>query len=314
MQLPKTDGRRRAPLFLRLVTPQFRVGRLNKLQPAPNSVFILSTGRTGTVYLADLLNQLDGVVALHEPKPSRVLNAWTTAFLEGRISVDFMTAALAGKRRKTFKNVHAKRLYVESNNFIAGFADALGAVFDDPVVVHLVRDPRDFITSLTNRGDDRGIRKLFNKYVPYWAYVPEGVKKRQLNALTRAAYRWVAINEYLDDFGTRSRNCHFFKFEDVFDREHPDQLHELLRAIGLTNRDISRLDFAAKSRPAQPRFSLLDRPSDSANRSKHAAMAPWREWTAAERQEVDRICGPLMRRYGYGSEPEWQVSAEGDGQ
>ena len=313
MRLVKTSASRsRAPLFLRVVTPLLRPRPVTRLHPAQRTTFILSTGRTGTVYLADLLNQLSGVLALHEPKPSRVLNAWTTAFLEGRISPDFMASALAVKRTKTLKNIGAKRLqlYVESNNFIAGFADAAVQVFEVPTIIHIVRDPRDFATSLTNRGDDAGLRGFFNRFVPYWAYMPNGVKKRELNALTRAAYRWTAINEYLSDYGRTHQNYHFFKFEEVFDKQNPAVLKQLLQAIGLSAEEVAGLDFAAQAKPKQPRFSLLDRPNDSTNKSKHQAMLPWRDWTDADRRALERICGPLMRRYGYGAEADWRGSVE----
>jgi hypothetical protein len=304
MRQPSDGGSRTAPLFLRLVTPLLRARPTSKLQPAATTTFVLSTGRTGTVYIADLLNQLDGVVALHEPKPSRVLNAWTTAFLEGRVAGRFMATALFVKRRKTLKNIRAD-LYVESNNFIAGFADALHDVFENPTVIHLVRDPRDFATSLTNRGDDRGLRGFFNRYVPCWAYVPAGLKKRQLTPLTRPAYRWVAINEYLNTYGKSHPNYHFFKFEEVFGKNDQTELKRLLRAIGLGTKQISQLDFQAKARSDQPKFSLLDRPSTSTNASKHQTMPKWRDWSAEQRHAFEKICGPLMREYGYGEEPEW---------
>lgn len=304
MRQSSSGGSQTAPLFLRLVTPMLRARSVSALRPAPKTTFVLSTGRTGTVYLADLLNQLDGVVALHEPKPSRVLNAWTTAFLEGRVAARFMTAALFAKRRKTLKNVRAE-LYVESNNFIAGFADALHDVFETPTVIHLVRDPRDFATSLTNRGDDIGLRGFFNRYIPCWAYVPDGLKKRQLTQLTRPAYRWVAINEYLSAYGKGRQNYHFFKFEEVFDKNDQTELKRLLRAIGLNAKQIAELDFEAKARSDQPKFSLLDRPSTSANASKYQAMPKWRDWSAEQKRTFDKICGPLMREYGYGDEPEW---------
>lgn len=293
-----------APLFLKVVTPVIRSRRVTKIQPANESVFILSTGRTGTVYLADILNQVNGVLAVHEPKPSRVLNAWTTAFLEGLVSNDYMATALASKRRKTLKNVRVTR-YVESNNFIAGFADALPIVFNNPTIIHLVRDPRDFATSLTNRGDDTGIRKFFNRYVPYWAYVPKGVKKRELDALTRAAHRWVAINKYLNTFGQSYDKYHYFTFEEVFNRKDPGAITPLLSAIGLSEAEIAGIDFAAKPRKEESRLRLLDKPVDSTNRSKHQHMQPWRNWSKQECQQLDAICGDLMREYGYGNEPEW---------
>lgn len=294
-----------APLFLRLVTPQLFAGKPSRLSPAKKSVFILSTGRTGTVYLADILNQLDGVLAAHEPKPSRVLNAWTTAYLEGKVADRFMAAALAGKRQN-LANLDLE-FYVESNNFIAGFASSLDQVFKNASVIHIVRDPRDFVTSLTNRGDASGIRGLFNKYVPYWAYRPKGVRKSKLTAYTRPAYRWMAINQFLSDWGkNHPSNYHFFKFEEVFDKKNPVKLKPLLRAIGLTDKQISRLDFAAKPRPAKASFSLLDKPASSQNQSKIQIMAKWRNWSQADKQAVADICEPLMRRYGYGGEPDWQ--------
>lgn len=295
----------RAPLFLRLVTPVLSAKPVERIHVAPKTVFILSTGRTGTVYLADLLNQLDGILALHEPKPSRVLNAWSTAVLENKASGEYLAAALADKRHKTLQNTKVK-LYVESNNFIAGFADVLGQVFDNPTVIHIVRDARDFVTSQTNRGDDTGLRRLINRYVPYWAYVPKGEKRLSLDALSRAAHRWTAVNTYLDEFGRRSKNYHFFKFEDVFNKSDKSELLRLLKAMGLSPKQISKLDFDAKPERHQPKFSLLDRPTDSANKSKLERMKPWRDWAKTDAKRLDAICGPLMKTYGYGKEPVWQ--------
>lgn len=297
-----------APLFLRLVTPRLTANRPTKLKPAKKNVFILSTGRTGTVYLADILNQMDRVLAVHEPKPSRALNAWTTAYLEGKVADKFMAATLAAKRRKNVAGLSLD-LYVESNNFIAGFASVLDQVFENAEVVHIVRDPRDFVTSLTNRGDSTGLRGLFNKYVPYWAYVPKGVKKRQLTPYTRPAYRWVAINRYLSDWGKKHPGSyHFFKFEEVFDKKEPAKLKPLLKAIGLSDRQISQLDFAARAREQKQGFSLLDKPASSQNQSKVQTMAKWPDWSATNKQAVSQICAPLMTQYGYGGEPNWPAA------
>jgi hypothetical protein len=297
--------RRPTPLFLRIVTPLFWGAKAERLHPAPKTTFILSTGRTGTVYLADLLNQTEGVLSVHEPKPSRVLNAWTTAFLEGLIPVSDMAAALAGKRRKSLGDTRVK-LYIESNNFISGFADALDQVFDNPTVIHIIRDPRDFVTSLINRGDASGIRGLFNKYVPFWAYVPTGLKKRDLSDYTRPAYRWAAMNNYLEEYGKTHQNYHRFKFEDIFNKKDNSALLDLLSAAGLSQAQIKKLDFTARQRAGQPKFSLLDRPSDSSNQSTRQHMKPWREWAEADARQVQEICGNLMKRYGYGGEREWQ--------
>lgn len=294
-----------APFFLKLVTPQLRAHTISeKLRPGKSNVFVLSTGRTGTVFVANLLEQVEGIDARHEPKPSRVLNAWTTAYLEGKVSDKFMAAALASKRRK-LADVN-KDIYVEMNNFVAGFAGAANDVFENAHIIHIVRDPREFITSLTNRGDDDGIRRLFNKYVPYWAYLPKGVKKHDLTALNRAAYRWVAINQYLSDWGkTHPKQYHFFKFEDLFSRSDAHKIDPLLKAIGLTKSRLAGLNYSPQSHYKKPRFSLLDRPIDSTNSSSRQEMAKWPDWSRSDKQKVEQICGPLMKKYGYGGEPNW---------
>ncbi|MCA9325296.1 sulfotransferase domain-containing protein [Candidatus Saccharibacteria bacterium] len=298
---------RRAPLFLRLVPSQLSAGGVKRLHPAPRTTFVLSTGRTGSVYLADLMNQLDDVVSLHEPKPSRILIAWTSAFLEGHVSRDYMSAVLANKRRKLLADVETG-LYVESNNFISGFADSLEDVFDNPTVIHVVRDPRDFVTSQTNRGDSSGLRGFLNKYVPYLAYTPEGKKQRQLDALERGAYRWEAINKYLSDYGNRNPNrYHYFKFEEVFDKKNKSEMKRLLKACGLSTKQISELDFEDRStQHAQSGFSILDKPQDSSNSSRVERMKKWREWSDEDAKRLQVVCGPLMKQYGYGNEPEWR--------
>ncbi len=293
-----------APLFLKLVTPQLIAGRPRKLAPAKRSVFVLSTGRTGTVFLAGLLDQVSSVISAHEPKPSRVLNAWTTAYLEDKVSDKFMAAVLANKRRRLAAT--NKDIYIEMNNFIAGFAEAASEVFENASVIHIVRDPRDFITSLTNRGDDEGIRKFFNKYVPHWAYVPRGVKKRNLDAFSRAAYRWVAINQCLSDWGKRNPDrYHFFKFEDILDHKDPHKIDPVLEAIGLTKKQIKELNYTPEPHYQKVKFSLIDRPIDASNTSSRQAMAKWRDWRDNDKKRVAEICGPLMKQYGYGGEPEW---------
>lgn len=294
-----------APLFLKLVTPQLTARATGKkLSPGKKNVFILSTGRTGTVYISSLLDQVKGVISAHEPKPSRVLNAWTTAFLEGKVSDKFMAAALAGKRQKLGRR--HQDIYVEMNNFVAGFAAAADETFTNTKIIHIVRDPRDFITSLTNRGDNDGIRLLFNKYVPYWAYVPKGAKKRNLTAVSRAAYRWVAINEYLNDWGKQHADKYqLFKFEDILSHADPKKIDPVLSAIGLTKSQINKLNYSPTSRYKKARFSPIDRPIDANNTSSRQIMAKWPEWSDADKRLVAKICGPLMKTYGYGGEPDW---------
>ena len=63
-----------------------------------DTFFILSTGRTGTQFLAKRLNDEPQVYAVHEPKPSRRLRLWTVAFFEGHINNTEMRDVLSRLR------------------------------------------------------------------------------------------------------------------------------------------------------------------------------------------------------------------------
>jgi hypothetical protein len=293
MQQSSLSGNNKAPLFLKLVTPAVRARSITKLKPAKSSVFILSTGRTGTKFLADVTNQLPGIDARHEPKPTLVLQAWTSAFLEGKVSDDYMRSVLYGKRHKLLKDVDVD-IYIESNHFIDGFVTHLNDVFENPTIIHIVRDPRDFITSMINRGNDSGLKLLINKYVPYWAYAPAGVKRHKMTALQREAEHWQAMNRVLSEYGKSHDNYHFYKFEDVFSADKPKLLKDLYKKMGLSDKQIAQLD--------------MDRAEK--NKSRIAAMPAWQEWSAADRKQVQAICGDLMATYGYGTEAEWLQSVK----
>jgi len=268
-----------APFFLRLVTPFFHASDIHKLTPAPRVVFILSTGRTGTKYIGDLLNQLPGVVSVQEPRPSRVLQAWTSAFLESKVSRDVMANVLYNKRVKLLGHPRGN-LYVESNHFIDGFIDVLPEVFDNPIVIHIVRDPRTFVPSMINRGNDHGWKLLINKYVPFFAYAPEGVKRSAMTPIERESYHWVGMNRVLADYGAKHpENYHLFKFEGIFESKN---FRELLSTIGITNEQYSQLKLDTYKNP-----------------SRYNRMPKWEEWSKADQKVLLKICGPLMKKYGY---------------
>ncbi len=287
MQSTKKSSGSRAPWLLKIITPLFSL-RYKKLQkPGLKPIFILSTGRTGTTFLADFLHQYGNITAVHEPKPSRILRMWSMACLEGRVSPNYMAAAFSKKRQKLLNHVHAP-IYIESNPFIVGFVDVLKELFDDPIIIHVVRDPRTYTTSSINHGNTVGLKSFFNKYVPFWVYTPKGHKQSQLEPAFRAAEHWQITNQTLRDYGKSNKNYYMFKFEEVFvgDRE---KLGDLLKIIG-----------APKNALNEFKNSKVPR-----NKSKHRQIKAWQDWPEPTRQQIKKICGPLMKTYGYGKEKDW---------
>ncbi len=263
-------------------------------------VFILSTGRTGTKFLAEFLNSnYEDVVALHEPKPSYLLRIYSHAYLDGKVSSERMARLLRRKRRRLLQAVAANRLYVESNPFLVGFIDVLDSLTPEPIIIHIVRDPREFVRSAINHGSATGKKKLASTLIPCWFPNVRGVldcdRQEKISPIARFAGQWVLVNRKLAQSGKRYPGYHLLRYEDIFD-EHYSGLRQLCRILGLEFPD------ASESRVA---------PSQRINRSRLQQIGRWQNWTRAQCAELHRICTPLMQQYGYGHEADWlaRVSA-----
>ena len=256
----------------------------------PRTALILSSGRTGTRFLAEYFDaNFEGVVARHEPRPARSMRLASNAHLSGVLPRRAMVWMLRRKRRHHIDPIRAE-LYIEANPFLSGFIRVLGDVFEEPTVIHVVRDPREQVRSSLNHGTGSGLKALANRFAPYW--YPDAAGILQLRAASgwfgRAACFWTLINRELEQGGAGCAGYHRFKFEDVFDATSSG-LRAMCGALGLDYRDSTRrLDPSTRINPGR-----LDR------------LPPWREWSPEQCAELHRICSPLMCEYGYGSEPEW---------
>ena len=261
-------------------------GRLEKV------VFIVSTGRTGTMALARYFNTCYGrVKAVHEPRPSWRLRVVSNRYLCGRLSKKDLVRALIRYRRKPLERVQ-QPLYIEANNVLHGFLDAFDDVFEAPLIVHVVRDPRTYIRSWINFGVFRGLKGLVSRLFRSWLLRPGTYEEnparlwREMRPAERLAWYWNAINSELsrgkDLFGERYLHV---RFEDVFG-DDGNQLMRLARWIGL---------------PDTP--SLLEEfRKGKINASPDRGFAPWEEWDRDLKLRVLSLCGPLMAQYGYVTE------------
>jgi hypothetical protein len=189
----------------------------------------------------------------------------------------------------------APPLYVESNPFLAGFVEVLGEAFDDPIVIHVVRDPRDHARSSLNHGTGSGWKGLANRFVPFW--YPNVQRILELPSrpswLGQAAGVWTIFNRMLSEAGPRYGRYHLLKYEELFDASG-DGLRQLCGWLGLSYHD------AGLTIEADQRI----------NASRRNVAPPWREWPAVWCRELHDICGPLAEQLGYGDEPEWRERLE----
>lgn len=279
------------PYILSLITP-YRPSS-NSVQKLPGkNVFIVSSGRTGTKFIADYFGQMDGVSAVHEPKGSRLLRMWTTAKVEGRVTDDDLARVLYQKRSSV--KSHKSAIRIESNPYLSGFSGILDEVFENSTIIHIVRDPRTYVKSALDHGNADGIKNIFNSYVPFWyPDVAEIIKNgRSITPKLRAAYYWKIINELLLEEGSKQKNYHHLKFEDIFD-ESGKGLDKLGKIIGV------EVNLSKDNLP------------QAINKSRGTTIDDWQSWSSNECRDLDKIWQPLTKKYGYCQEKAWKDKISG---
>lgn len=255
----------------------------------PRTVWIVSSGRTGTQFLARYFDaNFPGVIARHEPSPRVRTRIVANAYARRACSHGRVVSLLRRKRRGI--DALAADVYIESNPFLWGAIRVLDEVFESPMVVHVVRDPREQVRSSLNHGTSSGLKSIANRWLPYWYPSTSEVGG---DWIERASGMWTAVNEFLGEAGAACSSYRVVRYEDLFDENHSG-LRELCEWIGL--------EFRGAGAPVDPAQRI--------NPGAKRVLGNWGEWSDAQCAAVHRITAPLMAAYGYGVEPAWRSRVE----
>jgi hypothetical protein len=255
-------------------------------------IFIVSSGRTGTKAIAQHLSRCyPEVFAVHEPAPSWRLRMATTRAICGRAKKEELIGLLVKLRRNLIERV-SQPIYVESNPYLSGFVEVLGEVFENPLVVHVVRDPRTYVRSAVNFGAFRGLKKLASEVWPNWFPKPEmcvderiqsGLQWAKMDEIERLSWFWTVVNNHIS-VGKRVHGDRYLQigFEKLFS---PDGggLSRLTSWMGLPESDALRAE-ANKER---------------VNASRGNQLPAWEKWGLVDQSKLLEFCGRLMEVYGY---------------
>ncbi len=286
--------------------------------------FIVSGGQTATAYLGYVLGKfIPDAHSVHEPDLSdgltlrtlnnlREFNLWQ--LMLGRylrrsgirnIAHDYMsgtcgfdeTVRAVRQQRDDWHAAQSKPFIIESYSQWYGVLDPLRVAYPDAKVLAILRDPRDWVTAWMDfhrhhdeigagtRSEQQVITPSIvgdNKWEPYW---------RHMSSFEKLCWEWAQVYKRVDNFIARDSNCLLVRYEDLFSPQEflsavyflcdqPDHVYRY------------RVDFAKLS-------------ARRLARAEHAA--PWFDWSPEQAQFIDGLCGPMMRKYGYGQEEAWQA-------
>lgn len=289
-------------------------------------VFIASGGRTGTQFFGNMLKTvIDDCWSEHEPDMLEGLSALTLARIHrfglwhmvfGRVATvtgvrplghRLLTGAMSEEKcahrlRQSRIRYHAtirEPLVVESYSRWWMFAGRIHRIWPGAKTVGIIRDPRTWIVSWL-RHNPRCHNGNWKDLFPPGPLTPQllgetewAARWEMLGPYGKLAWDWRTIYSNLDRASAENApDVRLFRFEDLFDPDH-GAMRELVEFI---------TDHGAR------KYRVHDLKGFAAS-VRNASSGPrreWPDWTADEARLLDELCGPLMRRYGYGVEPEWQ--------
>jgi hypothetical protein len=253
-------------------------------------VFILSTGRSGSKFIANLLDWAPNISAFHEPRPT--LEYFSNYAYHHREQKEILSKMIDSARMESILEIFIKdKIYVESNQCVTFFAPAIAELFKKSKFVHITRHPGDFIRS--------AVRKGWHKNDSIWesGRIKTGDRNRWagMDQIERLAWLWNSANRFIEDFkgAIEKKRTAFFKFEDL--TSGADSVHELLHFIGGQNIPNDKIKELQGARVNELYIGINEPP----NMKKVESFPHYNEWEQELKDKVKKHTLELVTLYKY---------------
>lgn len=294
-------------------------------------VLIASGGRTGTQFLGDNLSKIiTDCFSVHEPDMYKGIcnpQTWQALYdfgfyhmIIGRIlgktgirnlNQQYLTASKSDdalikaikQHRTQYLNRKKQGLIIESYYQWFGLYPLAEKAFPHVKFIGIIRDPRNWITSWMNHINTHHTNNDWVNNLGFSRLSSNNIKPsnhlssldwKTLSPFEKNCWDWAIIAEQLLHHDKTYEQAKLFRFEDLFLSENKQAFIEEMLEFA-TN-------FPDKSFPYEIDMALF---SQKQNASKKNVFSSWKDWSPELCQQLDHICGPLMRELGYGAEPQW---------
>jgi hypothetical protein len=256
-------------------------GARSLVRPDERLVFVLGSPRSGTTFLAEAIGAVPGFVDLGEVAPLKAAVPQLYGLPEAEVTERVRRTLDRIRRLSLIGRLRA----VEQTPETAFILPAALAAFPQARAVHIVRDGRDVVCSLLERGwlsakragsDDAGLP--YGARARFWVEPERSDEFERTNEATRAAWAW---RRYVTAARSVSQRTLEVRYESLAgDR----------RGVGRAIAE--HLDVPLEAVLA----NLAGAHAESVGRYRS-------DLSAEQLADVEREAGPLLRELGYGEAP-----------
>jgi hypothetical protein len=249
-----------------------RLGRLND-----RLVFVVGSPRSGTTFLAGALGSLPGFVDLGEVAPLKAAVADLVELQPDEAARRLRRLLAISRRVGLVGSIRP----VEQTPEVAFIVEAVALTYPDARIVHLVRDGRDVVCSLLEKGwlstnrsgeDDAGI--AFGPYPRFWVEAERRDEFVTTSDARRAAWAW---RRYV-----------------IAARSEPDSVFELRYERLAEDHSAASAELAAHIGVAPEQVETALRPVRASSVGRYR-----RDLSAEQLDDVIAEAGGLLRELGY---------------
>ena len=252
-------------------------------------VFVLNTGRSGSAFMNNLLQNIHDIKSYHEASPNMFLqsnHAYHNQEKKEVLQKMFEVARIELILDAAIKN----KIYVESNQCLVFFIYQIKAVFPKAKFIHLTRHPGYFVTS--------AIKKGWHKNDSVWEYGRVKMKDDKrwmgLSQIEKLSWVWDETHAYIENFKTlHSKDFLTLKLEDLTTK--PSIVNSLLNFIGAENKlDKNKINSILKRKINEVTIS-----EEPKNMYKLATYPAYNNWTDSDKNELKEFVSETVKLYQY---------------
>lgn len=250
--------------------------------------FILSTGRSGSTSIANILNKVEGCFGIHEPTPELTIEA--SGYRYGEIS----SATIRNLLKETRKPVVTNRIYCESNQNLSLIIPELVAVFPDARFIWFIRNGLDVVASAYQKQWYTGHSENHSRYekcsIIEKAWIDGRIRGDRLGEISDA--KWTAMDRF-------EKCCWYWGYVNRL-------IEEDLNNFATNKFFILRLeDMQQDFYKLLSWMGLSHFPDHLITRDNIAKRFPlhWTEWSLQQQQSFSHWCGDIMDHFY----PSWRA-------